>query len=138
MMKKLAVTVFVLSLAGLGCGSDSGTTPRKDAGPEVRSETGGPGPEVQPDVAVTGPEVSLEVQADKPATPDEGVDQTVTPLDVGADRTPAGEVQPTVEVGTPDKPVDPGVDGPGSVDIQPAEAAKPVVDGGAVDGGSVG
>ena len=48
MMKKLAATVFVLSLAAFGCGSDDGT-PKKDAAPKLDA---GPDTQVAPDVPI--------------------------------------------------------------------------------------
>jgi hypothetical protein len=132
MMKKLAVTVFVLSLAAVGCGSDSGTL-KKDGSPDVKTDVA-PQPDTnQPDKAM-GTEVQLsgpEVQADKPI-----------PVDVTtADTTPKVEVQ-AVEAGGIDVSGT-GIDGAGNdapividggtVDVQPTEAA-PAVDAGAIDG----
>jgi hypothetical protein len=132
MMKKLAVTVFVLSLAAVGCGSD-GTTPKKDGGTDAKTDVATQPDTNQPDKAM-GTEVQVsgpEVQADKPI-----------PVDVTTpDTTPKVEVQ-TTEAGGIDGSGT-GIDGAGNdapvmidggtVDVQPTEAA-PAVDGGAIDG----
>jgi hypothetical protein len=87
MTRKLALTVFAMSLALVGCGSSS-TTKVNDAGKDVK-----PGADVvvQPDgVTPTGPEVGPEVQQPQP---DAAVDtNNVTPPDLGtADSTPDAE-----------------------------------------------
>jgi hypothetical protein len=128
MMKKLAVTLFALSLTALGCGSDSGT--KTDAAPKLDTL---PGVEVAqtPDVpATTGPEAGSEAQPDNaPAPIDVAIDQA-KPTDVAIDQaTP-------IDVATPiDGAVDARIDG-GAVDVQPSEAGH-AIDGG-VDSGSVG
>jgi hypothetical protein len=128
MMKKLAVTLFALSLTALGCGSDSGT--KTDAAPKLDTP---PGVEVAltPDVPVTpGPEAGPEAQLDNASAPiDVAIDQ-VKPTDVAIDQaTP-------IDVATPiDGAVDARIDG-GAVDVQPSEAGH-AIDGG-VDSGSVG
>ena len=86
MTRKLALTVFAMSLALVGCGSSS-TTKVTDAGnKDVR-----PGADVvaQPDVVTpTGPEAGPEVQQPQP---DAAVDTNVTP-DLGTpDSTPDAE-----------------------------------------------
>jgi hypothetical protein len=136
MMKKLAVTVFVLSLAAIGCGSDSGT-PKKDSGTDAKGiDTQSIDVQVKTDLSVTVPDapVGNEVQPDMPAPLDMSVDQVIIkPVDTNplVDVQP-GEVQKPVDVATPDKPINPPIDGPKPVDVQPTEAAQPV-DGG-VDG----
>jgi hypothetical protein len=52
MMKKLAVTVFVVSLAAIGCGSDSGTPDKKDSGTSDTPTTQTDGPGAKLDVMV--------------------------------------------------------------------------------------
>jgi hypothetical protein len=138
MMKKLAVTVFVLSLTAVGCGSDNGTPAKKDSAPpdtkvtDTATQPDAPpvnGPEVGKDVAV-GPEVT----ADKPVT-----EEVTQPVEVGPVDVQPGEAQPPVDVA----PVDVSKDVPPppldvrTPDVPPSEAAPPVVDGG-VDGRSVG
>jgi hypothetical protein len=117
MMRKLAVTVFALSLAALGCGSDSGNkTPDAPMGPEASLDT-------------TKVDVSTP---DLPQTLDQAqsLDQAL-----GVDQAP-----PTVDTA---KTVDTqGIDGAkpsvdGSVDTKRADAGA-AVDSGSVDGGSAG
>ncbi len=130
MMKKLAVTVFALSLAAIGCGSDSGTPAKKDATVDTKTIDSQSIDTVKTDTAI-GPEAGAETQADKPIGPDSPVDGVVTPVDT----------QPTVEV----QPIDvqPTVDGPKRDTTPPIDAIQPPVDGGpkldvqpAVDGGA--
>lgn len=142
MMRKLAVTAFVLSLAALGCGSDNGTSPKDTGVPDganVKTDVGTnkdvaqgteAGPEVQVDVAqgteggakldVAAAEVSLEAGGTVIDAPkdvqvklDGGVDGTQTKADSGVDsQTQTGEAGSAVDTGT-------------------------AVDGGAVDGSSI-
>jgi len=136
MMKKLAVTIFALSFAALGCGSDDGT-PNKDSGPKL---DGLPGLEVQvngPEVQVNGPEV--QVNGPEVGAPDKAPDVNV-PLDGTT----------VLDAGAPDVPIviiDGGIDAPvteagRTVDTRVVDAkateAGPAVDGGAVDVGSRG
>ena len=131
MMRKLAVTVFALSLAAFGCGSDSGTktpdsaTPLDSAKPDTTvPNTDGPavadvpiGTEVQ--VALDG--AKIEVQA---------VD---SPLD-----TDAPGIAQAPQVLDTAKAVDTqGIDGAKPV-IDGGLDTKPVIDAGGVDGGSAG
>lgn len=88
MTRKLAVTVFAMSLALVGCGSSS-TTKVTDAG--NRDVKPGADVVVQPDVVTqTGPEVGPEVQQPQP---DAAVDtNNVTHPDLGTpDSTPDAE-----------------------------------------------
>ncbi len=136
MMKKLAVTVFALSLAAIGCGSDSGTPAKKDATVDTKTIDSQSIDTVKTDTAI-GPEAGAETQADKPISPDQAVDQVVPPVDVQPtiDGQPI-DVQPTVDGPkrdtTPIDAIQPPVDGGPKLDVQPA------VDGGSVDVASVG
>jgi hypothetical protein len=106
MMRKLAVTVFVLSVAALGCGSDSGKeTP--DTG--VAAEVGG-----QKDMG----------QDQATMTPD-----AETTVDMGT----ASEANPSVDGAMVDGSV--VVDG-GVADAPAADGPATHVDGGSVDGGA--
>jgi len=135
-MRKLAVTLFALSLAALGCGSDSGTkTPDSAVSPD-----GGKTPDAYvapgvdagptPDTSSTGAEVQVQVDTQKVETQvaDAPVDQAQIP-----DTAP--------------------LDGLKGIDVQGIDGTKPVLDGGAdapkidadaaadadsVDGGTVG
>lgn len=136
MMKKLAVTLFALSLTALGCGSDDGG--KKDA---AAPKDGLPGAEVQvqPDVPIT-PDVAVgpEVQRDQTIVDQaQGVEVQaaveVRPVEAGIDGARI-EAQKPIDGGTPDAPI--GIDG-GKLDAPPSEAGK-AIDGGAVDGGSAG
>lgn len=139
MMKKLAVTVFALSLTALGCGSDDGG--KKDAAPKLDTL---PGAEVQTDTPIRtdGPLTGPEVQADKPIGPEVQAVEVqrvevqaveVRPVEAGID-TARIEAQRPVDAGTRDAPI--GIDGAKKLDAPTAEAAKPI-DGG-VDGRSAG
>jgi hypothetical protein len=106
MMRKLAVTVFVLSVAALGCGSDSGDKP--DTGTVV--EAG------QKDMA-PGPDQAM-------GTPDMGTDmgstaEVMAPVDTQM-----------VDTGSVVVPVDGGVDSGSAVDSATGDAPA-AVDGGA-------
>ena len=136
MMRKLAVTVFALSLAALGCGSDSGTKP-VDTG--VSSEVGktpdayvAPGVDTGAADAPMGPETQPSVDAgkidgtvaDAPAIDQAQVDTAPQAVDA-----PKGiDVQ---AIDSPKTPIDGGVDAP------QADAVK-AVDGGSVDAGNGG
>jgi hypothetical protein len=135
MMKKLAVTVFALSLAAFGCGSDSGEK-KPDASPDVKKDTAPQTDLIQPDQAVPGPEAGAEVKTDIPIQVDQGGVDGVKPVDVQSiDQVTVDG--PTVDVNTPDQPI-PVLDG-GKVDVQPTEAQPPVIDGAKpVDGGATG
>jgi hypothetical protein len=112
MMRKLAVTVVALSLAALGCGSDSGTkTP--DASPklDVAKADVSPGPEVQ---AIPDAPVGQEVQV---------------PLDTAKLDVSAPDVPQIIDQATPVDQALP-IDVPNAVDVQPVDGPKPV-DGGA-------
>lgn len=106
MMRKLAVTVFALSLAALGCGSDSGTkTP--DTG--VAAEAGHPTVDSQIPDAPMGTEVQAQ-------------------LDTAMVEVSAVDVSQVVDVAQgPDLP---GVDSQKAVDVQGVDSTKPVLDGG--------
>jgi hypothetical protein len=121
MMKKLAVTVFALSLAAIGCGSDSGSKP------DAAGKTDGPPgaetqviPDAPPKLDVIQP--GLETgQPDKPAV------EVNVPDAPAVDQ--AGIDAPAIDSSTPG--LDGGIDAPaidgGTVDAQKSEA------GGAVD-----
>lgn len=130
MMKKLAVTVFVLSLAAFGCGSDDGTPERKDSGPDTGKDTSTQKLDtIQADKPMPGPEAGPEAQADKPVPIDEGrldagaVD--VEPIDQGT--VDGGEI----DGGAPDKPVTPP-DGPAIDGGEELDGGGTTVDGGTV------
>jgi len=130
MMKKLAVTVFALSLTALGCGSDNGT--KNDAAPSVDTK---PGAEVLPqtDTPLPGPEAGPEAQPDLAQGPDLAQPPIDGPKPI--DVAPVDQGNP-VDGGNQDTSIHPPIDG-GSVDVQPSEAGVHI-DGGAVDGGSAG
>jgi len=108
MMRKLAVTVFALSLAALGCGSDSGTKPSPDTG--VGGETGKADTVSPSDKEVVDAPAGNEVQLD------------TAKADVSALDAPAVDAPPSVDL--------PAVDTSKSVDTPAVDGAKPVVDGG--------
>ena len=136
MMRKLAVTVFALSLAALGCGSDSGTkTPDAAVSPDGQKpvDTTVPiadGPTVAD--APIGVEAQAPLDTAKVETPAVAVDSTPV-LDVaqGADQAPS-----TLDTGKVDSQVidtiKPAVDSGAPVD------SGSTVDSGKVDGGTVG
>jgi hypothetical protein len=118
MMRKLAVTVFVLSLAAMGCGSDDGTPAKADTA-----------------VSADGSSVKLDVNKDvpntpdSPATPDLAIDQAPTPDGPAIDVKPSVDVQAGEAGGKQDvKP---------TVDVQTVDQGKTELDGGKtpVDGG---
>ena len=121
MMRKLAVTVFVLSLAALGCGSDSGN-PNNDVG-------GGPG--VDGAAKDTGGAVDL-AQTDTPIGIDTAID-AVKP-DAAVDQNTAIDTAkvdggPKLDANSVDTQV---VDGGAGADTSSS------IDTAAVDGGTVG
>jgi hypothetical protein len=126
MMRKLAVTVFVLSLAAVGCGSDSGTPSKSDtsvqpdgAKAEVAVVPDAPANQDSADVAV-GPETTPPV--------DTAQSEANTVLDGGKADTQVVDVTPTVDGGADSKGIDSGTT---------LDTGTPV-DGGAVDTGSAG
>jgi hypothetical protein len=145
MMRKLAVTVFALSFAALGCGSDSGTSNLVDTGitPAVDSgakDTSAADAHVTPDV--TAATVDTAKQDDVATPSDVAVsNDTNTQVDVGL----------TVDASAQADVIVPALDGAKpSVDTaaDSGETQKPVdsgtsidsgsVDGGVLDGGSIG
>jgi len=96
MMRKLAVTVFALSLVALGCGSDEGTPPKNDAGaqdgPKVDA-TMGPDTQVQNPDAPLGPDTTLG--------PDSSIADVAVAVEAGKTDEPtlAAEVQTAIEAG---------------------------------------
>ncbi len=127
MMRKLAVTVFVVSLAALGCGSDSGTPNKPDTavpgidGPAAKTDGR--------DVALpteAGPEVTTEAGQ----TTEAGAKKDVLPTEAGL-----GEAGTTLEV---QKDTTPSTKLDGGVDSQPQTTEAGSVDTGAgVDGGAL-
>jgi hypothetical protein len=138
MMRKLAATVFVLSLTALGCGSDSDTkTP--DTGVTVdggKTDVVTPSLDVQTPDAPFGPEVQASQDVSTPDLP-----QTIDQASVLDQAQGVDHASPTVDTA---KPVDtkviidgakPSVDG--GVDAQHVDSGA-TVDSGSVDGGSAG
>ena len=132
MMKKLVVTVFVVSLAALGCGSDDGTPAKKDAGPDTGKDAITKN-DVAPKLDQTiqpGPEVGRDTQPDQAVQVDQGSLDMGT-MDVGSLDQGAIDVQAIDGVGA-DKPITPpdggAIDGPKQLPM----------DGGTVDGGTTG
>ena len=134
MMRKLAVTVFVFSLAAMGCGSDNGTPNKADTS-----------------VAIDGPAVKLDVNKDVPASPDApGTPDLAIDQAQGAETQLPGVDAPATEAGQLGEVGKPEVKAP--VDTQGVDQGKTNVDGGtttvdsgttvdggaAVDTGSVG
>jgi hypothetical protein len=121
MMRKLAVTVFALSLAALGCGSDSGNK-NNDVG-------GGPGVDgaakdtagdvAQPDTSIA-PDGAIDVTAKQDVSVDQNTVIDTAQVDGG----------PKVDATSVDTKV--GVDGGAGVDTGSS------IDTTAVDGGTVG
>jgi len=117
MMRKLAVTVFALSLAALGCGSDSGTKP-VDTGVSldgVKTTDAYVAPSVEAGAADAS--VNAEVQGS---------------LDAGKVDAPATDVPSGIDQaqGLDSAQV---IDGPKGIDAQGIDSPKTVVDGGAAD-----
>jgi hypothetical protein len=107
MMRKLAVTVFALSLAALGCGSDSGTKTTPDTG--VGAEAGHPSVDSQIADAPIGAETQVPLDTAK-------VDVQVVDAPQVLDQAPAVDV--------------PAIDTPKAVDGPGIDSTKPVLDGG--------
>jgi hypothetical protein len=134
MMRKLAVTVFALSLAALGCGSDSGTPAPDTGAPIDGAKTPNLDTAQVPDVS-WGPEVQASLDVSTPDLP-QTIDQAQ-----GLDQAQAVD-QATPVIDT-QKPVDtqaidstkPVLDG--GVDTQRVDSGA-TVDSGSVDGGSAG
>jgi hypothetical protein len=138
MMRKLAVTVFALSLAALGCGSDSGN-PAPDTGVAIdgaKTDVVTPNPDIaQTPDAPMGLEVQAKVDVSTPDLP-QTLDQAQS-LDqaLGVDQAPqAVDTAKTVDTQGIDG-AKPSVDS--SVDTKRADAGA-AVDSGSVDGGSAG
>jgi hypothetical protein len=132
MMKKLVVTVFVVSLAALGCGSDDGTPAKKDAGPDMGKDAITKN-DVAPKLDQTiqpGPEVGRDTQPDQAVQVDQGSLDMGT-MDVGSLDQGTMDVQAIDGAGA-DKPITPP-DG-GAMDGQP----KPMDGGMTMDGGTTG
>jgi len=136
MMRKLAVTVFALSFAALGCGSDSGSkTPDTAVTPD-----GGPKAEV------AGPVV------DATGTPDIAMGETQPPVDTAKVETAGPDVPQVLDqaAGEASAPIDgvkgvdgSAIDGPkttvdGGVDAKGVDGGSTTVDSGSVDSASVG
>lgn len=134
MTRKLAVTLFALSLAAFGCGSDEGTPAKTDTsvaqdgpktidavlGPDSPAQTPdaplGPDAPLNPDTAIVNPDASPAVEAGK--------------LDVQG-----LEAQQVVEVGRPDgrEAGRPEIGQPESgvrLEVQAPDTVQPVLDGG--------
>ena len=136
MMRKLAVTVFALSLAALGCGSDSGTktpdsavTPDGGKTPDAYVAQGVDAP--APDTTSMGAEVQIDTQ--------KGGETQQVVADVPVDQAPLQTLDTAPVDGL--KGVDAeGVDGSKQLLDSGADAPKvdAAVDTGNVDGGTVG
>ena len=120
MMRKLAVTVFALSFAAFGCGSDSGTKTIDSAVPDGAGKT---------DVVVT-PGV------DGPVTDVAQGLETQPVLDTAKVDTTVVDVSQTLDQASVDTS---SVDGAKGVDGPAVDGGKTTVDGGktTVDGGSI-
>ncbi len=121
MMRKLAVSVFVLSLAAFGCGSDNGTTDKTDTA-----------------VPLDGPGAKMDVKQDAPST----IPDAPSTPDMGKDMAPGSEVKPPVDV----QPSEAGqlgevgkTDVQPTVDVQTPDQGQTHLDGGTttVDAGAV-
>ena len=121
MTRKLAVSVFAISLAVIGCGSDDGTPTKNDAGPDavVKLDTS------SADVLVKLDVNKLDVSASDVAASDaSGSDAISTPSDSGADviATPDVVVTPDAVPGAdavvdaPSSDVPVNTDGPMTAD----------------------
>ena len=140
MMRKLAVTVFVVSLAALGCGSDSGSPTKTDTG--VTPADGAKPADVANkdvaglDTAIGGPDVSIDVAQGE---------ETGPKLDVAV-VTEGGalETNPQLDLGKDTSKLDSqGIDSvpstvDGGADTKTSEAGTAVDTGTSVDGGTVG
>ncbi len=135
MTRKLAVTVFALSLAALGCGSDEGTPVKTDTsvaqdGPKTIDAVLGPdSPAPTPDTAL-GPDAALNPDT-AIVNPDAGPAVEAGKLDVqGLD------LQPISDVARPDgrevdRPEIGQPDGGVRLDVQAPDTVQPLLDGGA-------
>ena len=135
MMRKLAVTVFALSLAALGCGSDSGTkttdsavTPPLDG---AKADTTVPSPDIIADVPI-GAEVQVALDGAK-------IEVSAVDSPLLADQAPGVDQAP--QVLDTAKPVDTQViDGAkpdAGLDTRPVDSGS-AVDSGSLDGGTAG
>jgi hypothetical protein len=139
MMRKLAVTVFVVSLAALGCGSDSGNPTKNDTG--VPADGAKPTDVANKDVAgsdiaIGGPDVSIDVaqgaetgpKLDVAVLTETGALETNPQLDSGKDTSKLDsqsiDIVPSI------------VDG--GADTKTSEAGTAVDTGTSVDGGTAG
>jgi len=131
MMKKLAVTVFVASIAAFGCGSDDGTPVKTDGGKDTRSVDA---QSIDVQVKTDLPVVNRDAPLGSETQPDVSVDQGPQQIDTSAtiDAEKAIDSESVLDVGKPDMPVMPSIDG--GADVQQTEAMPPVT----VDGGSMG
>jgi hypothetical protein len=131
MTRKLAVTVFAMSLALVGCGSSS-TTKVTDAG--NKDAMSGADVVVQPDmVTANGPETGSAGPEVQQAQPDAAVDTNNVvppPEDGGVDAGDVGSASGPEAGATK-------FDG-GVVDVPAAKLDAPDADGAAGDGGEVG
>jgi hypothetical protein len=144
MMRKLAAAAFILSFAALGCGSDSGTPPKKDG---AASEA--------------GTNIDATTQQEVAKSPDQALPSDVSPdvAQIASDAGTQPEAPAVVEAGTTTEtgtsPVDtakPDTQGPetqridGGADTKPGDVGPVIdggdagsrIDGGAIDGGSAG
>jgi len=128
MMRKLAVTVFALSLAALGCGSDSGT---KTDGPVTPALDGGKTDTTVPVDGVADAPIGAETQValDTASVESQQALDQAQSLDQAATLDTSTVVDAHAVDGI--KPVDGGVDTHTPVD-------SGAVDSGSVDGGSAG
>jgi hypothetical protein len=113
MMRKLAVTVFAISLTALGCGSDSGTPAKNDAGDAAKA-----------------PSAEVGVTPDVGGAKDVAASETTTPIDGAKPDVPTTEAAQVVEagqVGEAGQNLDGKRDSSAPLDVTPR------FDGGAVD-----
>jgi hypothetical protein len=95
MMKKLAVTVFVMSLTLVGCGSSS--TTKVDAGGSAKLDASMVDVAVTPTPEAGQPDVVKSPDVTPPGQPDAGVDTTIVPpVDAAPDTTAVTDVSTTV------------------------------------------
>ena len=142
MTRKLAVTVFAMSLTLVGCGSSS--TTKSDAAPDVKPpvDVAAPDaakPEVQPTQPEVGPPVDV-AQADVAVPVDIAVTPDAQVIDAGVDAGDVGvlpdarpvDARPDAALDVPpvklDAPDAPAVDAPDAGDGS-------ALDGGILDGG---
>jgi len=123
MMKKLAVTVFVVSLAAIGCGSDDGTPEKKDSSSPDSTITKTDGSATKLDVNVqTDSPMKMDTAPDMMVTVDQGIDMG-SEIDGGA--VDGGEEVDggAIDGGDTDAPIE--IDG-GAVDVQPVDTGAAV------------